>query len=174
MKLPDNKFAIILRGYAGAGKTTLARNLAKRLQLKSLSTDYFLFALYPYEEHRSAKEVVLALEDLLCAMQNGFNADKSFVIEGDASPIMGIDRMEKIVETLEAASYKIVWIKMIIDDDEVLNRMKQRDRVVDQADMQRLKEGLDAQPKDNEIVIDTTEREPEETFAVALEQLGIE
>jgi len=173
MKIPEKKYAIIMRGYIGSGKTTLAKKLAIKLRLNSLSTDYFLFSLFPYQD-RSEAEVLLAFDNLMCALKNGIRTDRSFMIEGDALPVDNVDRLQVIIDTLEDNQYELIWMKIVCDDDEVKRRVKNRLHISSDEDVGRVKQGIDSTPKEGEIIIDTTPNQPEDTYAQALEALELE
>jgi len=121
------KFLITIVGWSGAGKTTLARELAKKHDFANISEDYFVFDMNPRSLiKRTARDVdrKIGMENMLLVLDNYMKNNKSIVVEGALvdGPVYLCD-FEQIAKEHE---YNFVSIMITADKKTRRNRKKKK------------------------------------------------
>lgn len=151
------KKMIIIRGYAGSGKTSVSTLLAEKHNFGLLREDVFFFAFNPHKP-KDEKDYQVTVENLLDCVENYMQTNEGIIIEGAFAPIYKknpID-LKSFAKLAKKYKYKLFELLFIADENVCYRRMKKRGYVVKKLIYKKLKNKIDELKTNNEITIDTS------------------
>ena len=163
---------LIIRGYCGAGKTTLASKYAKKHNCALLEYDRFLWNLNSYlwkkgpAKHITHKEYEITFKNYMDVLRNYLESGRDVVLEGILIHQSRNDpfHIENLVSEIKKTKSKYTIIQLRLDESISVERMKERGWVVKKKSWEHVKQEEQKELQPNEIVIDTTKKSKEEVL----------
>lgn len=148
---------IIIRGYCGSGKSSVAKHLAKKNEFAFLEYDNFLWNMNTTKKP-SKFEYEIAFRNFLSVLKNYLTTKKYILIEGPLVPRTKDDPFEikKVVSIIKNSNCELRIFQLIANETVCIQRMKKRNHVVPKWERDMFKQKHDDSIQKNEIVIDTS------------------
>lgn len=171
---PKIPLLVLLAGFQGSGKTTLAEKLVEKYSLTLISPDKIRQQLFDsgmkFSENFAGLVDQTRDEQILKAITSG----KSAVVDTNMVP----ERIIKIINDLKGQNYKLVTIFLDAPDHVLTQRVGKRPQI------EGVYRGTGAELKQSQtthgniakegydVVIDTEKNNPEETFQIAIKSIS--
>jgi gluconate kinase len=155
--------AVIIRGYCGSGKSTVAQRFATDKHWAFLEYDTFLWSLNSTKKP-TPSDYQLAWKNLNSVLDNFLAVGKNLVIEGPLVARTEHDpfSLETLIKKLKKRAYKVTIIQLRASKEVTQCRMEIRNHVVPEPEQRDFIEKHKAQTLPEEIVIDTSNLSLEE------------
>ena len=153
---------LIINGYAGAGKSTVARTFAEKNNFALISQDDFLFNLNAFDGHKelTPEDHTVAIKNMHDCVLNYMHLNRNIVVEGALVSISQKDPLDlrDFIKLGHTLNYQVKIVTLIADHQVCLERQKKRHYIIPTPIDKKLHQALSEidQKIDNEIVIDTS------------------
>ncbi len=149
--------ALIIRGYCGTGKSSVAKYLAGKNNLAYLEYDNFLWSMNA-TTNPSKLEYEITFKNFLSVLSNYLKAPKDIIIEGPLVPRSLEDpfNIQKVIRIIKQANFNCLVVQLIAEDDVCVQRMKIRKHVVPKKERDMFKKKHDTSIQKDELIIDTS------------------
>lgn len=126
---------LIIKGYAGSGKTTLSFKYAKEYDLALIEQDNFLFDMNPASlKNRRARQPnhKIAFKNMLSCIENYMQAGRDILLEGALVAIRDTDPLDlaDFIKLAKKYNYKSILLTLVADDKTRKRRQKKRGHVL--------------------------------------------
>lgn len=126
---------LIIKGYAGAGKSTLALEYAKKHDSFLIKQDVFLFGMDPgSKKNRRARQPdhQIAFRNLLSCTENCMQSGKDILLEGALAAIIDTDPLDlaDFIKLAKKYDYKPILLTLVADDKTRKRRQKKRGHIL--------------------------------------------
>jgi gluconate kinase len=164
--------ALIIRGYCGSGKSTVAKAIAGQQGWAFLEYDTFLWGFNSFKTPKG-EDYEITWKNFMSVLSNYVEANKSLVIEGPLVARTNEDpfSLAKVQALLIAANYDLKIIQLRASDKILHKRMVARDHIVPTEEQQDFMTKHQAQTLDEEVVIDTSDLNAEKVLAQIMKYL---
>ena len=148
---------LIIRGYCGTGKSTIAKYISKRYQFAFLEYDNFLWDLNSYVKPAKS-EYEITFKNFMSVLKNYLKTDKSILIEGPLVSRCGDDPfdLKKVISAITKSNHQLKIVQLTATEDVCLQRMKNRNHIVPKWERDMFRKGHDDSIQKDEVIIDTT------------------
>jgi cytidylate kinase len=148
---------VIIRGYCGTGKSSVAKNIAKKNNFAFLEYDVFLWNMNTAKKP-SKFEYEITFQNFLSVLKNYLKTGKNIIIEGPLVPRTGEDpfNLKKIISIIKKVNYKCQIIQLTANENVCVKRMKKRNYIVPKWERDMFKRKHDESIQKNEIIIDNS------------------
>ena len=153
---------LIINGYAGSGKSTVAQTFAKNNNFALISQDEFLFGLNASNGKRelTSEDHTVAIKNMHDCALNYMHLNRDIIIEGALVSISDKDPLDirDFIKLAERMGYKVIVVTFTANKKVCFSRQKKRHYIVPKDVDLKLHQALtDIDQKINgEIVIDTS------------------
>jgi len=126
---------VIINGFAGAGKSTVAKEFAKKYNFVLIKQDTFLFELNAIKEPKKGlteEEHILTIKNMMSCVKNYMKYRKNIIIEGALVSISHKDPLDvrKFIHLGKKNGYKVKVIMLVAKDNVRHRRMKKKRNIV--------------------------------------------
>ncbi len=156
---------LIVRGYCGTGKSSVAKHIAKKNDFAFLEYDNFLWNMNTTRKP-SKFEYEITFKNFLSVLKNYLKTKKNILIEGPLVPRTKEDPFDikKVISIIKRANFECKIIQLTANEDVCVQRMKKRNHVVPKWERDMFKKKHDDSIQKNEIKIDTSSLTIQETI----------
>lgn len=148
---------LIIRGYCGTGKSTVAKTIAKKNNFAFLEYDNFLWGMNKAKKP-SKFEYEITFKNFSMVLKNYLKTKKNILIEGPLVSRTNEDpfEIEKIISIIKKEKYECIIVQLRATENVCLERMNKRAKIVPKWERDMfIKKHIDSIQK-NEIIIDTS------------------
>jgi dephospho-CoA kinase len=148
---------LVIRGYCGTGKSSVAKKIAKKNNYALLEYDNFLWNMNPVSKP-SKFEYEISFLNFLSVLKNYLKTKKNIVIEGPLVQRTKEDPFEikKVISIIKRAKYNYKIVQLVANEIECIKRMKKRNQIVSKREREMFKSKHNNSIQKNEIVIDNS------------------
>lgn len=154
------KKLVIIQGYSGAGKTTIARSLARKYRIPVVEYDMFLFGLHPFGSSRlRKKEYDASQAHLKSAVTYYMKEGRMLILEGALMSInakLNTFKLEDFFVLAKKYKYRVEHILLVSDKKVAKERMMSRGTVVKSKSYDKIVKQVNKYKKSHVHVLDTT------------------
>jgi len=153
---------LIINGYPGTGKSTIASEFAKKNNFALINQDIFLFQLNAFSENKliNHQEHLVTIKNIHDCLLNYMHLNKNIVLEGALVSISSKDPINIIdfIKLGKKMGYKVVIITLIAEKKVRIKRQKKRKYILPQKIDNKLCHAVSKINKkiDDEIIIDSS------------------
>lgn len=148
---------LIIRGYCGTGKSSVAKHIAKKNDFAFLEYDTFLWNMNTTRKP-SKFEYEITFKNFLSVLRNYLKTKKDILIEGPLVPRTKEDpfNIKKVISIIRKANYKCQIVQLTVEEPICVQRMKKRNHVVPRWERDMFKQKHDDSIQSDEVIIDTS------------------
>ena len=126
---------VIINGFAGAGKSTVAKEFAKKYDFVLIKQDTFLFELNAIKEPKKGltkEENILTIKNMMSCVKNYMKYRKNIIIEGALVSISHKDPLDirQFINLGKKNGYTVKDIMFIAKDSVRYKRLKKKKSIV--------------------------------------------
>jgi len=126
---------LVIRGFAGVGKSTLAREFSKKHDFALLKQDAFVFDMNQasmIKREARAMDCKVGFSNIITVMKNYMDIGKSIVLEGALVPLTAGDPfdLDKVFALAKGHGYTVKLITLETQDKVRKKRQKKRGYVL--------------------------------------------
>jgi predicted kinase len=157
---------IIIRGYSGTGKSTVAKMIAEKHDFALLKEDNFFFALNPHKT-KDKDDYQVTFDNIVDCLENYMQQGQDIIIEGALAPIvkenpLDINDFEKLAKKHNYDLFKLLFIA---DEKVCIERMAKRGHTVKKEIFKKLARKINQLQTKDEIIIDTSQLSLDQSVA---------
>lgn len=163
----DNPILILLAGYQGTGKSTLAGQICKDYSFQLISKDEIRFSLFEKQFPFSHDFVRLVDEIYLYLLSEAINRNLNVIIDNNMHS-KKIKETNSLLQTLNA-KYQTFKILLFADENTLINRVQERKETVSTyrgtlAELIHALSSVTFEAEDYDLIIDTSIYDQNQTF----------
>jgi len=115
--------ALIVRGYCGTGKSSVAKHIAKKNDFAFLEYDNFLWNMNTTREP-SKFEYEITFKNFLSVLKNYLKTKKNILIEGPLVPRTNEDPFDikKVISLIKKSNYECKIVQLTANEDICVKR----------------------------------------------------
>lgn len=153
---------LIINGYPGSGKTTIANQFAQKNNFALINQDIFLFQLNAFFKNKiiNHQEHIITIENIHDCLLNYMHFKKNIVLEGALVSISNKDPIDLnyFIKLAKKMKYKVVIVTLIAKEKIRVKRQKKRNYVLPRDIDKKICQAVSEVDKkiDNEIIIDSS------------------
>ena len=121
---------LIINGYPGTGKTTIANQFAQKNNFALINQDIFLFQLNAFSKNKiiNHQEHIITIENIHDCLLNYMHFKKNIVLEGALVSISNKDPIDinYFIKLAQKMKYKAVVVTLIAKEGVRVQRQKKR------------------------------------------------
>lgn len=157
---------IIIRGYCGTGKSSVAKRLARTMKCAFLEYDDFLWGFNAMQKPTPAIYKI-TYKNFMSVLKNYLDEKKDVIVEGPLVPRTNQDpfRIKEVIALAKRKKYTIKPIQLTATDEVCVIRMRKRSHVVPKKERRMFAKKHQESVQPNEYVLDTSKLTLDETFA---------